>query len=368
MIYLIHESNMGILNKKVAHFSNKCKKYNVPFVFKVLDEKFVKQDGNIQKYYSVELAGEFKVGGWELVGALELLDSGNQIFKLKDIILPARFYSEYPTCEHCGINRYRRHFGIIYSQTEGFKLVGRSCLKDYFGQNIENIASSLSFFEEVKEYSEADGYDSNYIDVHEYLEAVCDIVDKYGFVSKTTNSSFITCEMAYGLLYPKKCPCNIKNKIYSDKLSFTGKHYNKVDDMLDYISACPATNDYLHNLKVVAKTKYAEKKQMGMLASLVNVYQKHVQSLQNAPLKCGFYGKLNERISINDAAITCQFSSFNQFGQYFLYRIVYNNYVFIWKTNTQHKDGIVSLTGTIKGHQEYKGEKQTWITRCRLLK
>lgn len=372
MTYTIHESNMETLQKKLNSFSKKCAKYNVPFNFKVISEKFERQDGIIHKFYVVEISGAYKVKGWELVAMLERTDYGNQIFKLKEVELPSRFYSDYPTCEHCGINRYRKHFGILYSQTEGFKIVGKSCLKDFLGQDIELFAAHLNIMKAAKDFQNYDSdYSPTYIDVHEYLEAACDIVDKYGFVSKTANSPYSTAMMAYGLLYPDKCSYDITSRLHYDNIFFTGKHEEEVDDMIKYISEQESLTDYIHNLKIAASMKYADKKQLGFLASLVPHYRRHIK-YQNReksnPLKSEFYGNVNDRISIKNAPISCTFSGVNSYGQYFVYQIIDGNHIFMWRTNQEYSKSTISLTGNIKDHRKYNEQNQTWITRCRIQK
>lgn len=372
MTYKIHESNMETLQKKANSFSKKCSKYNTPFNFKVIGEKFEKQDGVIHKFYIVDISGAYKVEGWELVAMLELTDCGNQIFKLKEVELPLRFYSEYPTCEHCGIKRYRKHFGILYSKTEGFKIVGKSCLKDFLGQDIEFFAAYLNFMKTAESSKDHDDdYSHTYVDVHEYLEAACDIVDKYGFVSKTANTPYPTAMMAYGLICPEKCSHDIVSRLHYDHIFFTGKHEKEVDDMIRYIGEQESLTDYIHNLKIAASMKYADKKQFGFLASLVPHYRRHLK-YQNRDkkntLKCEFYGQKNDHIAINNASISCAFSGVNNYGPYFVYQITDRSYIFMWRTNQEYTKPTISLTGNIKDHREYKEQKQTWITRCRIQK
>lgn len=372
MTYKIHESNMDTLQKKLNSFAKKCEKYNTPFNFEVIGEKFEKHEGAISKFYVVEISGAYKIKGWELVAMLELTDYGNQIFKLKEVELPSRFYSDYPTCEHCGIKRYRKHFGILYSQAEGFKIVGKSCLNDFLGQDIELFAAYLNMMKAAENSKNYDhDYSHTYINVHEYLEAVCDIVDKYGFVSKTANSPYSTAMMAYGLICPDKCSYDIRSRLYYDNTFFTGKHEKEVDDMIKYISEQESLTDYIHNLKIAASMKYADKKQFGFLASLVPHYRRHLKYKnreKSNPLKCEFYGRVNDRITIKNASISCAFSGVNNYGQYFVYQIVDENHIFMWRTNQEYSTDTISLTGNIKDHRQYKEQKQTWITRCRVQK
>ena len=43
-----------------------------------------------------------------------------------------------------------------------------------------------------------------------------------------------------------------------------------------------------------------------------------------------------------------------------------NDNIYTWKTTKVFKDGVTSLTGTVKTHNDYKGIKQTELTRCKV--
>lgn len=59
-----------------------------------------------------------------------------------------------------------------------------------------------------------------------------------------------------------------------------------------------------------------------------------------------------------------------QFGTMFIYRFVDDNgNVYVWKTSNYEADMVektVMLKGTVKENNEYKGEKQTVLTRCKI--
>lgn len=43
--------------------------------------------------------------------------------------------------------------------------------------------------------------------------------------------------------------------------------------------------------------------------------------------------------------------------------------VFMWSTgNSLNTEYPYQIVGTVKSHEEYKGTKQTWLTRCRTTK
>lgn len=59
------------------------------------------------------------------------------------------------------------------------------------------------------------------------------------------------------------------------------------------------------------------------------------------------------------------------YGYTYVYTFTSENYVFVWMTTTQQQCSVgdlVDLTGTIKKFDEYMGEKQTHLSRCKLIK
>lgn len=81
-------------------------------------------------------------------------------------------------------------------------------------------------------------------------------------------------------------------------------------------------------------------------------------------------GNIGDKITIADVAnIECVYSSDSYYGVTFMYKIVdKTGNIYMWSTGNIIDDDkeIVSISGTVKDHKEYKGLKQTWLTRCRI--
>lgn len=78
-------------------------------------------------------------------------------------------------------------------------------------------------------------------------------------------------------------------------------------------------------------------------------------------------GKVKDRVTlkVDSSRIIAEYAS--DFGTVFVYKFTSGNKVLIWKTGRIHElDNIKSITGTIKAFAEYKGTKQTVLTRCKL--
>ena len=104
MTYLIHESNMERLMKKLTTIQNKCAKYGCEFHFEELGEVF--QDtkdettGEVYtaRYIEVEVSGIARIADWEFVATIEHADPMNIIRSFRpEYEIPARFYTSVST-------------------------------------------------------------------------------------------------------------------------------------------------------------------------------------------------------------------------------------------------------------------------------
>lgn len=104
-----------------------------------------------------------------------------------------------------------------------------------------------------------------------------------------------------------------------------------------------------------------------------------IDSIQNEYLKSTlpethWYGEIGQRVTINDCTCTAVTSWQTRFGVTMLYKFTAEDgTIFTWKTCSYGVDSDfvdtgkkISITGTIKAHSEYKGRKETELTRCKI--
>jgi len=89
----------------------------------------------------------------------------------------------------------------------------------------------------------------------------------------------------------------------------------------------------------------------------------------------GYYGEVGDKITV-DLTYVNHAAWDNNFGYYGGVTILYifkdtEGHIFTWKTSKyldciDNKEESFTLTGTIKDHNEYNGQKQTVLTRCKV--
>lgn len=86
--------------------------------------------------------------------------------------------------------------------------------------------------------------------------------------------------------------------------------------------------------------------------------------------KTGYYGKIGDKFELELRCVK-GFGFDTDFGEMFVWKFVdAENHVFVWKTGKDIKNSgeqpVLKVKGTIKDHNEYHGEQQTVITRCKI--
>ena len=140
-------------------------------------------------------------------------------------------------------------------------------------------------------------------------------------------------------------------------------------------------NDFLANTKLLLQNKY--NKQSGFIAYAYLAHKKQLEIEANrnkkdeVRKKSEYVGTIGDRITI-EIILEAKFSfeGFYGYQNLYLFKDDEDN-IYKWKTGVYlvNSKGMnieigdkISLKGTIKGHEEYKGTKQTELTRCKQTK
>lgn len=400
--FAIHEANLERLQKKVQRIRNKCIKFGCEFTYEEKGEEFrtyTDADGNetVTRYIIVEASGTAKVNGWEFAATIDHTEAGNIIRKFKeDVEVPERYYTCDPDCEHCHSKRHRKDTYLVYNtETQEFKQVGSSCVNDFTnGLSAEAIAQYISFFDELIEGQAPYPGSSfqRYYRLVEILKYANTVVDCIGYVSTSsalrdedTTRSFVTNIYNYYNRRPSMFKKEIEdveaflNKFSPDFDSNT--NLAKVDQVIEHFKSAEDESDYIHNLKVIANSEYITARNLGYAVSMIAAYNREMD-IQTQRAKAAeehaneaetskFLGAVGERIVINNiASVTAITSWSNQYGETIRYKIVdTDGNVIMWDSSTGiYSDRpVVSITGTIKKHDEFRDVKQTWLIRCKVV-
>lgn len=408
--YMIWEGFMDGLEKKVNTIKNKCRKYGCEFHFEKVGEEIREVEDFTSldpftgkptirncKFIEIEVEGTAIVNGWEFVATVEHTENGNIFSKaLIDVEIPERYRDSDPFCEHCKSNRMRKNTCIVRNTETGeFKQVGNSCLKDFtFGMSatfVTYLASLKTIFKEAEEERigfGSMGWGQKYFDTEEVLRYTAETIRHWGY-SKTENIGDSTKDRMLDIFHVchgdtrymlDEQISRIKNMISEvgfDADSDEAKQMAK--DALDWLNQQEEYNDYMHNLKVVASLDYTTYSRFGLLVSLFPTYNRELEreAKRRAEAEQGkqseHVGKVGDRVTVDVESVKCLTSWESCYDGYhetttYIWKIVgKDDNIYTWKTSKwiDVDELPVSLKGTVKEHKEFRGVKQTELTRCK---
>lgn len=367
------------LKRKSLKYSNSLEYINHGIVLEKVPSPFFKNTP--RPFYKVEVKGIVGIKGWEPVARITMLTNGeNVITNLTcDFNVPSEYNHCKITCEHCGKNISRKFTYLLRNtETNELKQVGRTCVKDYTGIDVEDLALLETFEKTVSSYT-ADEYEpkTKFFNVREYARiviALCEKNNGYYYKEENKNHKYTTIRTsitAYNVLvrgysyseYVDDMCKEIGEKLNDDKVS------SVLDKCIEYVDNCDD-----ENLKVCFYCDFSPFEFMSNIAELVFKFYKDADEVveEVEPLY-EFYGKVGDKfeLDVKDFEKVGEFST--NFGYYnyvttYIYAFKYENVLFKWMTS-KIIDNIKTLKikGTIKAHNTFKNARETIVTRCKIL-
>lgn len=398
--FLIREENMKRLEKKLATIRTKCKDSHCSFKYSKIGEAFKEDEsGNIYKYIEVEVEGVAQYNGWRFVATLDHHEEGNVIRAYDtELVIPEKYKTCGPTCEHCSKIRSRKDTYLIYNDERSeFKQVGKSCLQEFTnGLSAENIAFFCSIYEKMEDSGFYSGTSYNrYIEVEGILRYAFECYKHWGY-----QKSYSWEEIPYSgyrstkdrvsdyywikRLFSKeqdKCKAEMKEVGFDASSDYAVESTTKALEWIRNIENKElGGNDYLRNLHVICSDNYTDYRSLGILVSLTAAYARHIGQLEEYKKKeeaqkkleksSEYVGEIGERIIVNVISFNLVSSWDTLYGTTYLYKFTddFEN-VFIWYASNGSFDSqsVVTVKGTVKDHSEFNGVKQTVLTRCKVI-
>ena len=384
MRYTIIRDLVPIFEKKMEKYAKKFEKYGTYNYLK--SNSYICEDKDDYRYgywlTDIDVEASYKIGGYSFVASLEWIDDAeeNLIKKAASDIYVPDVYKNRRECDHCKTNRKRKSTVILRNiETEEYIQVGKSCVKDYIGYDLGNYASYLSFFSDLEEYllsCEKDNITKikPHYQINEILEQTFIEVAKHGYISKAKaiecdcdSTAYKICSMFFGvrdlstgdLAYSKHVVSDLDIAIL-DQIAELKNFYETRDD---------SENDYIGNIKTLLKTDWVEGNNISLIVSAVGT-KLRIESEQKALAVRSlsqYVGSVGEKIRFKGKA-QCIYSAESSYGYYYIYKIVVENNELVWKTTKNIETDIeLNFQATIKAHTEYRGIKQTEITRAKVL-
>lgn len=308
---------------------------------------------------------EPKLAGWEFVARIDHANEAGNIVRstgMRD--LPGYFRSSEPVCDHCGHKRRRRDTFVVFHETEGYKQVGSSCLKDFLGHgDADRIAKLAELLASIRGFArgsfDGDLRDERFIDTAAYLSCVAESILARGFVSKKT---------AFETGATSSASRALDTYLAGDRVSSEAIELAQAALYwamnLDETEEQPL-NDYLHNCWVAANAPVIESRTVGIAASIVGVYHRNQQP-KRPVVESQHVGTVGQKLEIEVDVIDSRF--LDSGSTLVTMQDNAGNVIKWFASGSGFKRGDSKrIMATVKAHGSYKGRNETIITRAKAL-
>jgi len=318
------------------------------------------------------------IGGWTFVGLVEVDECAGVVTRQ----LPgtpvelsfAEFRSTPTRCQHCNLNRDRARTFVLRHDDGRMMQVGSSCLAVFLGLDaslhdldVDSLDRALrEMADDVSGAGAADGMQP----VDHILRIAVAIVAQRGYTSRDASGPDrpATADLVKDVLSPWQAHLAVQLAGSADP--------DRVAAVAAYARSIDGDSEYATNLRNIASQTYVTYRNIGILASAVTAYDRHVERglLQAAMASSRHLGEVKARIGfanltvvrISTVPVTAYSYHAPDVADLIKFVDPFGN-VLVWKTSASHglaEGDTVNLVGTVKMHREWRGVNETWLTNC----
>jgi hypothetical protein len=332
----------------------------------------------------IELTGPSPVvAGHVFLARIEHTDAGNILARVDDGELDLSAYrSVKPLCEHCRKVRARNDTFVLRAPDGELRQIGRNCLADFLRSgNVDIVLGIMNLTEEI-EAASSEGFGDDgeggggwyaVTTPVEFVVAAVAAVRQCGWVSSKAFEGSPTKNTAAFIAGPR--PKRETDAADWLKMQPTEEDKARGALIVAWVKASTETSDYMHNLRVAVELAATTGRTEGLLASVVIAYERHVEGIERKrreaekAIESTYFGEVGKRYDVAGTVDRVHYIE----GQYGVSTLVCfvdadgHRYKWFATGSKDFKVGeTVVLKGTVKKHEEYKGAKETVLTRCKV--
>ncbi len=346
----------------------------------------------------IEVTGERpSLGGWDFLACVEPLEGGNLIRQVPSATITEGELTPWRAgairCDHCGTVRRRTETFVMRADGSDpavpagtYRQVGRNCLEMFLGgKSAAAIIAMLGWPDIVRgaagDEDEGGGWFGSAPKVHDpltFLSWVCGAIREDGWMSRGTAYDSGGRSTSDQVLYLMGGPCDEKWLKERERCSPGSDGMERATAALTWARDLSPTSDYETNLSLVARQSVLKPNHAGILASAVTAHTRVLgreiegrqRNEKNVAQPSEYVGEVKQRVDL-ELVVQRVVETVSDYGalNYLIMRDQLNNLI-VWKTGAAAgvKPGDkLKIRGTVKQHSEYRGEKQTVLTRCEIF-
>lgn len=361
------------------------------------------------------LTGETpRLNGWRFVATLQHIEGATIVRALPGEDIPACYRNRGSVCDHCNANRRRNDTYVLRHEDGRTMQVGSSCIRDFLGgDDAALIAAKAEILALAASVAGDDGDDFGMgrADrerlISDFLPIVAWAVRVDGWRARWTKCPYggeptrntdATADRAWTLLTDARERVKAGCEPTAEDIATAEGALTWAESLTD-AEVEGDKGDYLHNVRSVARAGLCDARLAGIAASFVTAYQRHVGRERakaeraarptldahvgtvgarvtfGLPAQVGKRGKPLKNaptvLSANPVTLDFVTGYATDFGYTHVLKFrTSDGASLVWKASGDvgiGRDDVgksFTLAGTIKAHSDYKGAKQTLLTRC----
>jgi hypothetical protein len=359
-----------------------------------MQEEFISSENKYRFVSKMTLtveAEELKFGDYSFVAAFDHSIGNTPIVKSKvGEVVPESYLTAVSTnCDHCNIKRQRNNT-FLFKDTNGYKQVGSTCLKEFFGIDPTKHLDWLGAFGSFDEEFERGPRPVFCEGVELSVQVAIAMVAKHGFTSRKAANAYAeasngeamistTSDRVLDYLNP---PPTFGTKVSEETIQYRNEIGAAVEANVDEAKALIAwgieyfateSGEYAHNMVKFLGEVAIPAKYMGYLVSVIaakarfdnaNVEKEVVVSENNFVGEVG--AKVNLTVKVNKVI-----AKDGNYGTTYIVIMTEvatgNNVIWFASVNVCDEGETVTLKGTVKAHNVRDDKNQTVLTRCKVL-
>lgn len=336
-----------------------------------------------------------KYAGWEFAATLQHLGGENIVRAVagRDEDIPRKYRNAGPNCDHCRSSRQRSDTYLLRHEDGRFVQVGSSCLKDFLGsERALAIADRATFLSQVRALLEDEGWSRSgggsrppILMLSTYLAMVALFIREKGWVSKKMaqespdpETTRATAGRAWDEFFRKLDRGETRAEPTPEDEAMAEQAIAWAENLSDAEVDKPGMGDYLHNVRAIARSGIAEWRTHGIAASMVAAYRRAMgiqERKKEAAAKRAYLdewlGTVGEKITVV-AKLDFFYRYETQYGVTTLLKFITPEGANVaWRASSSPVEEsdvgkLYKVSGTVKGHDIYKDQKQTFVTRAKV--
>lgn len=347
--------------------------------------------GSFHSVLDVTISGVNPVlNGWRLIAVVSPLKADDGKLMAVVTTVPGESFGEMVAdplnCDHCKVRRDRLETFIVRHESGETKQVARNCLKDYVGGNncdADSVAALIGLRSKLAAATEALGNvrDFSSVSFRNVMAYSIAAIRQHGWVSKgsaytsgkiaTATRVVAAMEFAAIMNSREDFTTNERERMLNDRNlteadlpteadfeAATGK-LEALTVILDRIESEGALNDYTVALRTLSVAGTVNRKATGIAVSAVNFVNRELAP--KATAVSAFVGTVGEKIAVKAKLVSAK--RLGTGSTLLIFSTIDGNILKYFENgfNKLAEGAMYDVTGKVKAHQEFRGQKETML-------